>query len=310
MVVFFQVSPDLAYATPRGTLRQEVYRAHSHDKDWPGLPETADEVEIASDYHVPRSRRFAVETEADLEALPYLLQPPGDADRALLRQEAARLKAEADRLGVLLMVWGPSGADRAIWLCGVENLMLMSMESPDMLERLLDVIHAHDKALVEAALETPADAVFMRGWYASSDFWSPAAFRRHILPRVREIAEMTHQAGKRLAFCMSTGMMPLLDALAEIGYDVHFHVDPVQGRADLQRVKDTLGRTTALQGGMNSAVTLESGSDAEIRQAVHRAVETCAPGGGFILSPVDCLFPSTPWRSVEVLIEAWREVRD
>ena len=37
-------------------------------------------------------------------------------------------------------------------------------------------------------------------------------------------------------------------------------------------------------------------------------MDIMAPGGGFILSPVDCLFPDTSWESVETVIEAWREV--
>jgi hypothetical protein len=29
----------------------------------------------------------------------------------------------------------------------------------------------------------------------------------------------------------------------------------------------------------------------------------------FILSPVDALFPDTPWESVETMIEAWQEAQ-
>ena len=37
------------------------------------------------------------------------------------------------------------------------------------------------------------------------------------------------------------------------------------------------------------------------------AMRTLGPGGGFILAPVDALFPDTPWPSVEAMIAAWRE---
>ncbi len=52
------------------------------------------------------------------------------------------------------------------------------------------------------------------------------------------------------------------------------------------------------------------GDPDEIREAVHSAVRTLGPNGGFILSPVDALFPDTPAESLEVMIEAWREIRD
>jgi len=61
---------------------------------------------------------------------------------------------------------------------------------------------------------------------------------------------------------------------------------------------------------MNSPITLERGSAEQIRRAVHEAVEILAPGGGFILSPVDSLGPWATWESVATVIQAWREVRD
>ena len=121
---------------------------------------------------------------------------------------------------------------------------------------------------------------------------------------------MVHQGGRLMGYGLSTAFGPLLGTLSEIGYDLHYMVDPVQGKADLREVKATLGRQTALLGGMNSAITLERGTDEEIRRAVYEAVEILGPGGGFVLYPVDCLYPTTPWHSVEVVIEAWKEVRD
>ena len=64
-----------------------------------------------------------------------------------------------------------------------------------------------------------------------------------------------------------------------------------------------------MAGGINSGVTLARGNREEITQAVQTAVATLAPGGGFILAPVDALFPDTPWASVEALIAAWRAAR-
>ena len=74
-------------------------------------------------------------------------------------------------------------------------------------------------------------------------------------------------------------------------------------------VKRAIAGRMAIAGGINSGVTLASGSPDEIRQAVRAAVAALAPGGGFILAPVDALFPDTPWASVAAMIEAWKEVR-
>ena len=45
----------------------------------------------------------------------------------------------------------------------------------------------------------------------------------------------------------------------------------------------------------------------EIRQAVRDAVETLGPSG-FILEPVDSLFPDTPWPAVRTMIDEWKRV--
>jgi len=92
--------------------------------------------------------------------------------------------------------------------------------------------------------------------------------------------------------------------------DLLYYVDPVQDKADLAEVKVKVGGRMAVAGGINSGVTLARGSLEEIRQAVHAAVHTLGPGGGFILAPVDALFPDTPWSSVETMIKSWQEVRD
>lgn len=295
------------YHTPAGTLRQEVYFTEDGTSPW---PYPRDEPGLMDDYNVPRSRKFPVESEADLELLAYLLQPPNREALAAFRERAESLRAAAERLGLIIVGWGPLGGDAAAWLCGVENLIFLAMDQPEVFDRLLELIQEHDKRLTEILLDSPVDLILRRGWYEHGGFWSPQLFERHFAPRLREVTAMTHQAGKLIGYAMSTGIMPLLEVLTGIGYDLHFFVDPVQGGADLRRVKATLGRRTALLGGMNSPITLERGSAEEIRRAVHEAVEILAPGGGFILSPVDSLGPWVTWESVATVIQAWREVRD
>lgn len=85
------------------------------------------------------------------------------------------------------------------------------------------------------------------------------------------------------------------------------YVDPVQDNADLAAVKAKFRGKLAVAGGINSGVTLARGAPQEIAAAVRAAVRTLGPGGGFILAPVDALFPDTPWSSVEAMIAAWRE---
>jgi uroporphyrinogen-III decarboxylase len=120
---------------------------------------------------------------------------------------------------------------------------------------------------------------------------------------------MAHQAGALFAYVMTTGASAMADHLLAADIDLLYYVDPLQEKADLASVKSQFGGRLAVAGGISSAVTLHSGSGDEIHQAVHTAVEKLGPRG-FVLAPVDALFPDTPWSSVEAMIEAWREVRE
>jgi hypothetical protein len=63
-------------------------------------------------------------------------------------------------------------------------------------------------------------------------------------------------------------------------------------------------------GGLNAHATLINGSEDDIRREVRYARETLGPGGGLILSPIDNIYPYTPRRNLETLIDEWRQVRD
>jgi uroporphyrinogen-III decarboxylase len=150
------------------------------------------------------------------------------------------------------------------------------------------------------------DLVVQRGWYSSTDFWSPQLFDWYVIPHLRELAGLAHQRGKKFGYVMTTGVETLGPRLAGAGVDVLYFVDPLQDRFSLENARGLLGDRMTLVGGINS-ITLASAEADHIREGVSRAVEILGPTNRFILHPVDALFPDTPWSGVETLIEAWRE---
>lgn len=301
------------YETPAGVFRQEVYRtADWVSPDWPDHRAGNDGVRLFDDYNVARYRRPPIQSEEDLEKLKYLLHPLSDSAAAAFREHAAAVSRQAEEIGVLLVGMGPGGVDIATWLCGVEPMLMMALDQPDLFEALLDLIHAWDKRVLEVLLDTSVELVLRRGYYEGTTFWSPALYRRFIAPRLQELVALAHQAGRFLGYIMSVGVMPLLDILAEIGYDAHYLLDPLpHGQPiDLQRVKAAFAGRTAVIGGLNEPITLERGTPEQIRREVFEAVRILGPGGGLALTPAEAIMARTPWENIEVLIEAWKEVRD
>ena len=290
------------YETPKGTLRV----VSKQTEDWPH----GDDVPIFSDHAVSRSTEFLVKSAADLEKLAYIFTAPTAEQINEFWQEAKVLKSFANRKGVLMEGGWIAVADAAVWLCGVQPLLTAAMDDPEYVQALLNFLYDWQEPRIELLLEAGVDVISHRGWYETTRFWSPRLWRQMIKPLLKKEIDLTHAAGKKFLYIHTAGTAPLLDDILELGVDVLWGVDPVQGDADLQLFKRKLGGKVCIWGGMNSAVTLEMGTREEIRQAVTDAIRICGPGGGFVLFPVDQIFEWTPWESVEIMLKRWKEIRD
>jgi hypothetical protein len=291
------------YETPAGPLTTVVRTT----EDWPH----GNDIPLFSDYSLPRASEFLVNGPEDLDKLAYVMTSPDDEQIARFRERARQLRAVSDEHQVLIEGGRIEGSDAAFWLCGVEPLLIAAAQQPSFVSRLLDFIEQWERTRIELCLDVGVDVILRRGWYETPDLWSPRLFRQMIAPMLGREVSVAHQGGARFRYIMTMGIMPILEDLAQAGVDVLAGVDPVQGGADLGMVKASLGGRVCVMGGMNAAITLGPGSSVgQIRRAVDEAIEILAPGGGFILYPVDQVFDDTPWRNVLTLIERWREIAD
>jgi uroporphyrinogen decarboxylase len=202
--------------------------------------------------------------------------------------------------------WSALG-DSAVWLCGMENVLYWQMDQPELLEALLDVLLEWELKRVDRVLDQGVDVFVHMAWYEGVDFWTPKNYRRLLRPRLQQIIDRVHARGAPFRYIITKGWKPLRRDFLEMGIDCLTGVDPIQDRLDLAEVKRTVGEKICLMGGMNAAVTLTMGSAAEIRQAVDRAIAELAPGGGYILFPVDNVFCELPWDRVEIVIDQWKK---
>jgi hypothetical protein len=294
------------YDTPAGVLRHLIRQTEEYQGEgWVIQP---DHPELFEDFNIPRGVEHAVSSPSDLPKLRYLLCDATSAQLASFRERMAQVKKFADERKVLVQGWSAFGMDGIVWLCGLEGAVMAAMENPAFFQELVDTMYDFDKRRTEIMLDVGGvDMVVQRGWYSSTPFWSPALFRRFVLPHLKDLATMAHQAGALFAYVMTTGLMSMLDELKEADIDLLYFVDPVQDNIDLKVFKQRLEGKFAIAGGINSGVTLGCGTPDEIREAVYSAVHDLAEGGGFILSPVDALFPDTTWDNVKIMIEAWRK---
>jgi uroporphyrinogen-III decarboxylase len=289
-----------AYVTPGGTLTTRVRLS----EDWPH----GDRIPFVDDYQVPRAIVPLVTGPEDLDALRYLLTSPQEEDVARFEPEAATAHAFVEEHGMLLAGGWGVGLDMADWLCGIENLMLLTMEQPAFVIELLQMIHAWNVQRMEVVLAAGVDLYIRRAWYEGCDFITPRFYRQAVLPTLKAETDLAHEHGARFGYICSSGTRPMLDLYLEAGIDVLIGVDPIQGtHTDMPLMRAVLGGKACLWGGVSGAVTVELGTEAEVRDAVRRAIQTLGPDG-LILSPVDNITVNAPrtWENVNVLIDEWR----
>ncbi len=305
--------------TPAGPLTSRLRQRDG----WP----TEGDFPLMKDHVVPRMEEILVKPEEDLEKVKYLFGPIKDRDIAALREEAGRMDSLARRLGLLQVGgWkgsvrpglqvdpGVMGADAMSWLSGYEQVMVLSITRPDVIEEYARTIHEWNMRQLAVYLDvTKADLLVRRGWYETTEFWTPAAFRRIIAPTLRREAALVHQAGRKYGYIITSAFVPLLNDILDAGVDVIIGLDPAEGKGThLPAIKEAFRRARrCLWGGVSGAITVELGTEEETEEAVRAAVDTLGSDGGFILSPVDNVREDTEnaRRNTRRFIEAWKKYR-
>jgi hypothetical protein len=287
------------YHTPAGILCTEVRQT----SDW----RWGNHVPFLDDYLVPRSRKFLVTGPQDLDALRYLLVSPTAAEVVAFQQDSKTILNLAERHQLLITGGWGVGADLLGWICGLDQMIYDSYDRPDFIKELLEIIALWNRQRMEVVLQAGIDLYIKRAWYENCDFWSPAAWRRFIFPVLKADVDLAHRHGVKFGYIITARCMPLLDYFIEAGVDVLLGVDPAQW--DLPLAKQKLAGKICLWGGVNGHLTVEQGTADMVRSEVDRAMHILAPGGGFILSPVDNVRESTALSKANVqrLIGVWQE---
>jgi len=292
------------YITPEGVLKSEVRKT----PDWPYYYHTP----VMDDFLVPksRSRKYLVEVKEDIKKLKYILTPPTKEDIKDFRENAEKMKKLAKKNDIALGgMWG-IGMDAAGWLCGLENIMMLTIDDPGFVEEFAEFISIWNISRMEVFLDFGIDIFMRRGWYEGLDFWPSANFKKYIFPHLKKEVDICHEADTK--FChIITDKIPI-DELIKAGVDAVVGVDPVMDKTmDLKSLKQKAQGKICLWGGVNQALTVELGDESGIKDAVKEAITVLGKDGGFILSPVENVIDVSEdvWKKVTMFIEAWKTLR-
>lgn len=290
--IYHTASGDLTTAVPK-------------KENWPH----GDNIPLFSDFAVPVATEYLIKDESDLPKLKHLFGEPRKNEMDLFKEEASELKKAARRLGVLFEGSRIALGDCLVWLMGIQNLVYAGFDNPGFIEELVSIIFEWEKRRLLLLLDEGVEIIFHSAWYEIDDFWTPELYRKILKPYLTKLVKITHQAGVKYVYIITKSYETFYSDFLDIGFDGLYGADPVQGNTSIKFLKDTLKGKLCLWGGVNSAVTLGDGSEDEIVEAVNEAIRELAPGGGFVLFPVDQLVPQTnDWHRTNVLLERWKAI--
>ncbi len=295
------------YETPTGRLRHAIRQTgEDPGAGWVVQP---DYVPLFEDYNIPRGIEHAVSSPSDVSKVKYLYAPPNEKGKRWFADRMAKVKEFSEEKGLFVQAWSAFGMDAAVWLAGSEGAIMLAMDAPEAFGKLLEIIAETDYERTRLAVsQDGVDMVVQRGWYSSTDFWSPNLFETYTFPHIVKLASLAHEHGKKFGYTITTGVEVIGPRLAEAGVDVLYFIDPVQDTISLEKARELLAPRMTLVGGMNS-LTLANQNPQKIETNVRKALEILGSTNRFILHPIDAIFPDTPWEGVEQLIKAWETYR-
>jgi len=142
-------------------------------------------------------------------------------------------------------------------------------------------------------------------------FCSPKTYRELYLPFQQRVNGWihAHTPWRTFMHCCG-GIEPLLDLIAEAGFDI---LNPVQCSArgmDAADLKRRFGsRLVFWGGGVDTQKTLPFGTPQDVRDEVRRRIETFAPGGGFVFSTIHNVQAMTPIENLLAMFGVVAEYR-
>ncbi len=188
-----------------------------------------------------------------------------------------------------------------------DSLVDVAMDTPE-INRIADIILAHQAACVQHAIAIDADAVSFGDDFGTQEgpLFSPATWRRFFAPRYRTLFEPLRRAGKKIFFHSCGRLGYVLDDLRELGADVIWPQLPAYDLPDLAR-RCREGRL-AIELHPDRGDLMQHGTPAEVREHVLRLADTfdIADGGAILYLEVD---PGFPWPNVQALFETVMELR-
>jgi uroporphyrinogen decarboxylase len=249
------------------------------------------------------------ETIDAIEAYPW--PDMDDPSRVAHVREAAAALAADGEYAIMATPWLLFPLERAFAMQGMETFLTNLAVEPEFAEALLRKTAALSTQLMGHFLRELGDNVDIIKigddlGTEKSLLMSPAMYRRILKPIHAEyIAYIRAHTKARIFFHTDGDVFDLLDDLVEIGIDI---VNPVQSSAgrmsDLAGLKRRYGERVSFCGAIDTQRVLPTGTPADVRAEVGRAIDALGHGGGYLLASVHTVMDEVPPENILAMVDA------
>lgn len=282
----------------------ELHAAIRYSDLWPH----GQDIPFYSDFNIGHFVEPWLQNEDDLTALMQVMQPlPEGPARENARRAAEVSLALARRWDLATMAGVGSGLTGAMQLFGATQLCLMVIEQPALVEAYVEFEHQLNLLALRSLAGLGVDMVRRNGFYETADFYGPAMLERFLGGRLRAERDAAHDGGMLMTYTVHTGVMPILDYLAGLGFDAHCGIDLAFDGVVPTQVRDKLAPTCSLWTGPSSTYHLWKGPE-PTRQAVRATFEVIGKAG-LVLGPCVSSHSIMPWESTLAMIDEWKRLR-
>lgn len=194
-------------------------------------------------------------------------------------------------------------------LRGLEQSMIDLIDSPELVDAILDRIEAIQTAMMKEffpRVRGHLDLVFISDDIAGQQslIMSREMWARHLEPRMKRWCDLIHAHGLKVFYHTDGAARLLLRPILDCGVDV---LNPIQHACpgmDLAELKKEFGHRVIFHGGVDNQSVLPRGNAEDVRVETRRCLDTLGAGReGFICCSCHNVQAGTPLENVFAMIE-------
>jgi hypothetical protein len=166
-------------------------------------------------------------------------------------------------------------------LRGTQGVMKDMYRQPDKLLKALDIVA---DLTINQVLSSPAISKSLKVWFPlhkGADGWmSQKQFETFYWPSLKKVMDAFINDGYQVSMFAEGSFNTRLDSVTDFPKgSVHWHFD----RTDMVKAKQVLGGRFSIEGNVPTSLIV-AGSPQDVKEYCRKLIETCAPGGGYVLN--------------------------